>query len=89
MLTSRVNREALRVIIVRIRRRLRFSVVRISVGRLGATVRLGQITLHVVELSTRDGNARGALEERHIDAWMSREREHALGLGSYVGAIDD
>ena len=68
MLTSRVNREALRIIIVRIRQRLRFTVIRICVGRLGAIVRLGQVTIDVVELSTRDGNARGALEERHIDA---------------------
>lgn len=74
MLTWRVNREAFRIIIVRIRRRLRFRVVRIGVGYLGATVRLGQITSDVVKLSTRDVKARGALEERHVDAWISRER---------------
>lgn len=68
---GRVNRQALRIIIVRIRQRLRSGVIRIRIGRLDATVRFGEITSDVVELSTRDGNARGSLEERHVNVWMS------------------
>jgi len=89
VLTSRVNCEAFRIIVVRIRRRLRFRVVRIGVGRLVATVCLGQITSDVVELSTRDGNARGTLEERHVDAWMSREVTVWSTSGYWAAASDD